>query len=220
MKRISQILRIFLAHLWKLVYSMFHDKTARIPLNHCMAKPTTESPFLMTIWTFLQLKSPTLPIFTKTPQYRWSTHWVNHANNLKVKIKEKSSNGQLKEAVVAFHFSLIPVYDSTKKKDSQKTKLPNQWGIYLVCFNLGSKTFLKSLKVLYYDPDLTQFIKQNSKRVLIYILREHFQANKTQMNIKSPDLQSRRQLKSAIKNLFLLVLSMESNDILHRPLLL
>lgn len=27
MKRISQILRIFLAHLWKLVYSMFHDKT-------------------------------------------------------------------------------------------------------------------------------------------------------------------------------------------------
>lgn len=83
---------------------------------------------------------------------------------------------------------------------------------------LGSKTFLKSLKVLYYDPDLTQFIKQNSKRVLIYILREHFQANKTQMNIKSPDLQSRRQLKSAIKNLFFLVLSMESNDILHRPL--
>lgn len=88
MKRISQILRIFLAHLWKLVYSMFHDKTARIPLNHCMAKPTTESPFLMTIWTFLQLKSPTLLIFTKTPQYRWSTHWVNHANNLKVKIKK------------------------------------------------------------------------------------------------------------------------------------
>lgn len=99
---------------------MFHDKTARIPLNHCMAKPTTESPFLMTIWTFLQLKSPTLPIFTKTPQYRWSTHWVNHANNLKVKIKEKSSNGQLKEAVVAYHFSLIPVYDSTKKKISKK----------------------------------------------------------------------------------------------------
>lgn len=74
----------------------------------------------MTIWTFLQLKSPTLPIFTKTPQYRWSTHWVNHANNLKVKIKEKSSNGQLKEAVVAFHFSLIPVYDSTKKKIPKK----------------------------------------------------------------------------------------------------
>lgn len=188
----------------------------RIPLNHCMAKPTTESPFLMTIWTFLQLKSPTLPIFTKTPQYRWSTHWVNHANNLKVKIKEKSSNGQLKEAVVAFHFSLIPVYDSTKNKRFPKNKTTKS--MRHICFNLGSKTFLKSLKVLYYDPDLTQFIKQNSKRVLIYILREHFQANKTQMNIKSPDLQSRRQLKSAIKNLFLLVLSMESYDILHRPL--
>lgn len=170
----------------------------RIPLNHCMAKPTTESPFLMTIWTFLQLKSPTLPIFTKTPQYRWSTHWVNHANNLKVKIKEKSSNGQLKEAVVAYHFSLIPVYDSTKKKDFQKTKLPNQWGIYPVCFNLGSKTFLKSLKVYILWPRSNPIHKQNSKRVLIYILREHFQANKTQ----SPDLQSRRQLKSAIKNLF------------------
>lgn len=122
MKRILQILRIFLAHLWKLVYSMFHDKTARIPLNHCMAKPTTESPFLITIWTFLQLKSPTLPIFTKTPQYRWSTHWVNHANNLKVKNKGKSSNGQLKEGVVANHFFLDTSIWLNKKKRFPKNK--------------------------------------------------------------------------------------------------
>lgn len=121
MKRISQILSRDLANLANISRTLikvglqYVSWQNRIPLNHCMAKPTTESPFLMTIWTFLQLKSPTLPIFTKTPQYRWSTHWVNHANNLKVKNKEKSSNGQLKEGVVAYHFSLIPVYDSSKK---------------------------------------------------------------------------------------------------------
>lgn len=155
--------------------------------------------------------SPRLPNIAGAPTgSTMPTIWKSKLKKSQV-IDNKGSSGCLS-------FFLDTNIWLNKKKDFQKTKLPNQWGIYPVCFNLGSKTFLKSLKVLYYDPDLTQFIKQNSKRVLIYILREHFQANKTQMNIKSPDLQSRRQLKSAIKNLFFLVLSMESNDILHRPL--